>query len=85
MKAVSHVQSHRTHKEQSWEANPFSSMCVQSLQLCLILCHPMDCSSPGFSIHGILQAGILDWVAMPPPGDLHNTGIKPMSPGFSAL
>ena len=28
------------------------------------LCHPMDCSLPGFSVHGILQARILEWVAM---------------------
>ena len=31
-----------------------------------MLCHPMDCSSPlGFSVHGILQARTLEWVAMP--------------------
>ena len=29
------------------------------------LCDPMDCSPPGFSVHGILQARILEWVAMP--------------------
>ena len=29
------------------------------------LCDPMDCSSPGSSVHGILQARILEWVAMP--------------------
>ena len=29
------------------------------LQSCLTLCDPMDCSSPGFSVHGILQARIL--------------------------
>ena len=33
-------------------------------QLCLTLCDPMDCSQPGSSIHGILQAKILKWVAM---------------------
>ena len=31
--------------------------------LCLTLCNPMDCSLPGSSIHGILQARILEWVA----------------------
>ena len=30
-------------------------------QSCLTLCDPMDCSSPGFSVLGILQARILDW------------------------
>ena len=33
--------------------------------LCPTLCDPMDYSLPGFSVHGILQAGILEWVAMP--------------------
>ena len=33
-------------------------------QLCLTLCHPMDCSPPGSFIHGILQARILEWVAI---------------------
>ena len=28
------------------------------------LCDPMDCSPPGSSVHGILQAGILEWVAI---------------------
>ena len=34
-------------------------------QSCLILCDPMDGSRPGFSVHGVLQARILEWVAMP--------------------
>ena len=34
------------------------------LQSCLTLCDPMDCSLPGFSIHGILQARTLKWVAI---------------------
>ena len=43
-----------------------SRMCLhaKSLQLCPTLCNPMDCSPPGFSVHGILQARILEWVAM---------------------
>ena len=32
---------------------------------CLTLCDPMDCSPPGFSVHGILQARTLEWVAIP--------------------
>ena len=35
------------------------------LQSCLTLCDPMDCSLPGLTVHGILQARILEWVAMP--------------------
>ena len=41
-----------------------SHMCAQSLQFCLILCDPMDCSPPGFSVHRILQARILKWVVI---------------------
>ena len=33
-------------------------------QLCLTLCDPMDCSPPGSSVHGILQARILQWLAI---------------------
>ena len=42
-------------------------MCMSAklLQSCLTLCDPMDCSLPGSSVHGILQARILEWVAMP--------------------
>ena len=46
-----------------------SSLCamhVQSLQSCPTLCDPMDCMDPpGSSVHGVLQARILEWVAMP--------------------
>ena len=38
---------------------------AKSLQSCPTLCDPMDCSPPGSSAHGILQARILEWVAMP--------------------
>ena len=38
---------------------------VTVTQLCQTLCHPIDCSLPGPSAHGILQARILKWVAIP--------------------
>ena len=38
---------------------------VSVTQLCLTLCDPMDCSQPGSSVHGIFQARILEWVAIP--------------------
>ena len=42
------------------------NMCVCSVaKLCPTLCDPMDCSLPGSPVHGILQVGILEWVAMP--------------------
>ena len=40
-------------------------MSTKSLQPCLSLCNPKDCSPPGSSVHGILQAKILEWVAIP--------------------
>ena len=39
-------------------------MCVLVAQLCLTLCDPVDCSPPGSSVRGILQARILEWVAI---------------------
>ena len=45
----------------------------------------MDCSPTGFSIHGISQLGILEWVAISYEGDLPNPGIEPESLVSSAL
>ena len=39
-------------------------VCLLVVQSCLTLCNPMNCSSPGSSVHGILQATILEWVAI---------------------
>ena len=33
-------------------------------QSCLTLCNSIDCSPPGFSVHGVFQARILEWVAI---------------------
>ena len=40
-------------------------MCVLVAQSCPTLCDSSDCNSPGSSVHGILQATVLEWVAMP--------------------
>ena len=44
-----------------WE----SGVSCHVAQACLRPCHPVDCSPPGSSVRGILQARILEWVAMP--------------------
>jgi len=44
----------------------------------------MHCRLPGSSVHGILQARILEWVAMPSSGDLPDLGIEPTSPALQA-
>ena len=42
--------------------------------VCATLCDPMDCSSPDYSVHGIFQAGILEWLAIFFSGDSRNPG-----------
>ena len=63
--------------------SPFISLpcavCAKSLQSCLTLCDPMDCSPPGSSVHGILQTRILEWNAMPCCRRSSVSGIKPES------
>ena len=40
------------------------------------VCDPMDCCLPSSSVHGILQARILEWVAIPSSGDLLDPGLN---------
>ena len=40
-------------------------MHAKVLQLCLTLRDPVDCRPPGSSVHGVLQARILEWIAIP--------------------
>ena len=55
----------------------YACVCVCLLiQSFLTLCDPMDCSLPGTSVHGISQARTLEWVAIPSPEDLPDTGIN---------
>ena len=53
------------------------NMKVKVAQSCLTLCDPMD-----YTVHGIVQARILEWVPFPSPRDLPNSGIKPRSPAL---
>ena len=48
-------------------------------QPCLTLCDPMN-----YTVYGILQTRILEWVAFPSPGDLPNPRIEPRSPTLQA-
>ena len=57
-------------------------MHAQSLKSCPALCYPMGCSLPGSSVHGILQARILEGLPCPPPGHLPDPGIEPTSPAL---
>ena len=48
-----------------WTSSLFLRVCANLLQLCRALCDPMDYTPLGSSVHSILQARILEWVAMP--------------------
>ena len=54
-------------------------MWAKSIQLCPTLCDPIDGSPAGPSVHGTLQARILEWVAVPSSKDIPDPGIEPES------
>ena len=62
-------------------------MRAQSLQSCLTLCDPVDCVPPGSYVHGILQARVQEWVAVPSsrgpsqPRDRTASFMSPALPG----
>ena len=55
------------------------SLTMKATQSCLTVCNPMD-----YTVHGILQARILEWVTFPFSRDLLNPGIEPRSPAWQA-
>ena len=70
----------------TWEPTERLKAKVLVTQSCPSLCDPMDCYSPsGNSVHGILQARILEWVVFPSPGDLPHPGIEPGSPALRVV
>lgn len=58
---------------------------TKSLQWCPTLRGPTDCSPAGRSVHGTLQAGMLEGLPGPPSGGLSDPGTEPASLGFPAL
>ena len=66
---------------------PVINSCVPAklLQSCPSLCDPMNCSPPGSSVSGLLQAGILEWVVMMSSRGSSRPGTEPASPMSSAL
>ena len=64
--------------------DPRMNVLSEVTQSLLTLCNPVDCSLPGSSVHGILQARILEWVAISFSRDLPNPGIEPGSPALQA-
>ena len=54
-------------------------MTAKSLQSCLTLCDPIDCSLPCSSVHGILRQEYWSGLPCPPAGNLLDPGIEPWS------
>ena len=71
-----------SHGNQLLDFLKFIVVDVQLLSHVWIFFDHMDCSLPGFSVHGILQARILEWVAMNSSKDLPDPGIKPTFPAL---
>ena len=63
-------------KEKAISQKPVVYVRAASLQSCATLCDPMNYNSPGSPVHGALQAGLLEWVAMPHSSNLPDPGIK---------
>ena len=81
-----HVKCQGSSVEKNYISPWFKSCYVKSFQLCLTLCNPTDCSSPGSSVHGILHARILERVARPSSrGSSQHPGTEPESHVSPAL
>ena len=66
--AQHHSLSEKCKSKPQWDITSHQSecvMCVLVTQLCPALCDPTDCSPPDFSVNEILQARILEWIAIP--------------------
>ena len=72
--------------QHSCSTQPNTRLCVQAQPRSPVqLCDPLDCSPSGSSVHGVLQARILEWVAIPFSRDIPDSGIKVAYPVSPAL
>ena len=63
--AYKSFQEHKVKLRELLLIMPWAMVCdAELLQLCPPLCTPMDCSPPGSAVQGILQARVLEWVAV---------------------
>ena len=70
----------RNFLQESFSSKKVSTTTTKSLQSCPTLCSPMDCSLPGFSIHGILQARTLEGLPLPSPTHESETEVAQSCP-----
>ena len=74
---LSHFAGRRRVRVWGWaESRDGTCVHAKSLQSCPTLCDPVDCSPPASSVHGILQARILEWAAISSSGGLPTQGSK---------
>ena len=72
-------------QSRTWLKRLSSSSSSSVAKWCPTLWDSLDCSPPGSSARGIFQARILEWVAIPSPGDPPNLRIEPASSASPAL
>ena len=61
-----------------WSLDEYNNVYVCSAsQSCLLLCHPMNCSLPGSSVHEVFHAAVLEWVTISPPRIFSDQGLNP--------
>ena len=62
---------------------PIIAAALQSLSHVRLFCNPKDCSTPGFSVHGISQARIIEWIFISFYRTSLDPGIEPRSPALA--
>ena len=75
------------HQNLIFKRTVFTTTYIQGMCVCSAISdsfNHMDCSLPGSCVHGISQARILEWVAIPSPGNLPDPGSEPGSPALEA-
>ena len=65
-----------------WFSWVLSCMCTKSLQSCLTLCNPMDCSQSAPLFMGFFRQKYWSGLPCPPPGDVPDPGIESVSPAL---
>ena len=83
--AVHGVAESNTTERLDWTQllNTTHTVVVESLSRAWLIHNPMDCSPPGFSVHGISLQEYWSGLPFPSPGDIPDPGIKPRSPALA--
>ena len=77
--------SHSFLRVRGFLSLPCVCVCLVAQSCPSLLYNPLDCIPLGFSVHGIFQVRILEWVAIPCSKGLPDPGTEPLSPMSPAL